>query len=247
MTKLMKYEFRKQVFSKVIIGVILLLVEVLFGYGIIIKKETTVVLSASFLSMVVFGAMFYFAFESIDTLSKDLKTKNSYMLFLTPHTSYEIIGAKVLTTAITLLVGGLAFLGICTLDAFVFFERFGTVKDFVNAVMQIFHINIELSQVVVVVLATIISWLNFIIVAFLSISLSTTFLANKKAKGFLSFGIFVVINLVMLKIIDLIGTALDNTGMSITNMMWVGIAVELVFTVVFYYVTAWLLDKKVSV
>src|SRR5699024_2122519 len=96
MIKLIKYELRKQAFSKGIILAILGLLELLFLYGIIRDNNMAFSLSIALLVFVTYVAILYVAFENIFAFSGELNSKRSYMLFLIPRSSYEIVGAKVI-------------------------------------------------------------------------------------------------------------------------------------------------------
>ena len=47
--------------------------------------------------------------ESVNVLHRDLNTKQSYMLFLTPKSSYQILGAKILENGISIVHGRRVF------------------------------------------------------------------------------------------------------------------------------------------
>ena len=49
-----------------------------------------------FLVMCTIFGVIYIGIESVNVLHRDLNTKQSYMLFLTPKSSYQILGAKIL-------------------------------------------------------------------------------------------------------------------------------------------------------
>ena len=92
MLKLMKYEFKKQMFSKIIIAAILGVLTLYFGIACVIDKETHAAIATMLIFTVMVFAGLYVAVESLSVYDKDLKTKQSYMLFLVPKSSYEILG-----------------------------------------------------------------------------------------------------------------------------------------------------------
>lgn len=246
MLKFMKYEFKKQAWSKGIILLLAAFLEIVFLIGIALDNENFQGFGMGFLGTLSFCAIIYVGFECIDTFSKDLKTKRSYMLFLTPHTSYTILGAKIITSAIQILVTGFAFLGIFLLDGFILMTRYGTWKDIVKFVKeminQILNIQVDVQIVAIVVLMLLVGWLFFIVFAFFAITLSTTFLAKKKFKGFVSVLLFFVITWIISFIQDKL---FGNIGFS-EILMWYNILYLLVFTIIAYIGTAFLLEKKVS-
>lgn len=251
MLKLMKYEFRKQAFSKVIILVLVGLLELLFFFGVAADKENVIATSMMLLMVFTFGALFFLAFESILTYSNDLKQKCSYMLFLTPNTSYGIVGAKVLSAAIQVVLAGIAFFLIFGLDGAVLIAKYDAineVKEMITKFLkEIFQLEIALTDVVSVVAVVIASWISTITVAFFSITLSTTFLANNKFKGIVSFIIFIALNVFYNYVVEwILGSPADDMS-NITTFFTLQCLITVCFTIITYLGTAWMLDKKVSV
>lgn len=253
MLKLMKYEFRKQAFSKIVILLLVGLIELLFFFGIIADKEDVIGTSMGILLLFTFGALFYMAFESIITFSNDLKQKCSYMLFLTPHTSYSIVGAKVLAAAIQIVLAGIAFFLVYFLDLAVLvgkYDQIETLKEIINQFLQeVFSLNIQLKDIVAVVAVIITGWISTITVAFFSITLSTTFLANFKLKGLVSFLIFIALNYLFGVIVNMsLGNVFDINNLHNLTMFYILQSLfMLCFTVITYVGTSWMLEKKVSV
>lgn len=109
MLKLIKYEFRKQAFSKLIIATLIVLVELSFGYGMICNNENRIITSTALLVGLAIGAILFVSFECIHTYSNELKTKTGYMLFMVPRSTYHVIGAKVLATAVQIILTAATF------------------------------------------------------------------------------------------------------------------------------------------
>jgi len=253
MFKLMKYEFRKQAFSKLVIVSIIAFLEVMFVIGVLLENENTMGTSMVFLGLLTFGALFFLAFESIITYSNDLKQKCSYMLFLTPNSSYSIVGAKVVSAAIQILLSGVAFVAIYALNGAILVAKFASIAEVKELILEFFKaiikIDVDVSSVLLVVAVILLFWINTITVAFFSITLSTTFLADKKFKGVVSFILFFFINYVYGKITDLAlndrVNLMSNTDINI--YLFLNILFVLCFTIITYVGTAWMLEKKVSV
>lgn len=251
MFKLMKYEFRKQAFSKLVILALVGLLEIVFFFGVVTSRENIIATAMSLLAVFTMGALFFLAFESILTYSNDLKQKCSYMLFLTPNSSYSIVGAKVLSAGIQIILAGIAFFVVFAIDGGVLIAKYDAIAGVKRAILQLldqfFQLKIQFSDIVSVVAVVITNWISTITVAFFSITLSTTFLANKKYKGVVSFIIFIVLNIVYSKITNLaLGDAADHLSNVSTFFIWESI-IALLFTILTYIGTAWMLEKKVSV
>lgn len=250
MFKLIKYEFRKQMFSKLVILAVIGLIEASFLIGIALDKQDMINTSMGILFLFTFGALFFLAFESIITFSNDLKQKQSYMLFLTPNTTYGIVGAKVLSAAIQIVLAGISFAVVYAINGAILIAKFSNIaqiKEFlIQALNSFYNFDIKSSYLLLGVGVIIFSWLSTVTVAFFSITLSTTFLADKKYKGIVSFVIFLLINYVYGKISELILGNVDFVAS--TNLFLVlQILYMVCFTVLTYLGTAWMLDKKVSV
>lgn len=82
-----------------------------------------------------------------------------------------------------------------------------------------------------------------LVLAYLSITLSATFLANKAYKGIVSFAIFVLIVFVQGKIVNAV---LGNIVLSDATTMILSILWYVAMSIVVYVVTAWMLEKRVS-
>lgn len=248
MLKLMKYEFRKQALSKGVILALVVLIELVFAFGMIFDHESFINGSVICLFITSMASFFYVSYEAIITFSKDLKEKCSYMLFLTPHSAYTIIGAKVVSAAIQVLLVGIAFFGVAAIDILALaakYDSFAEIQRFIlRFLSEIANSEIKSSDIFIVLILILFSWISVITVAFFSISLSTTFLANKKYKGILSFAIFVALNLLFSYIVKItigdVDTYLQSTFILET-------VYYIVFTILGYVGTGYVLDKKVSV
>lgn len=244
MLKLMKYEFKKQKFSKLVILFVAVLLEVYFLFSLFMDKMQEINKAMVFFLVLTFGALFFVCFESIFTFSNDLKQKCSYMLFLTPNSAFSVIGAKVLSSAITIILTGLSFLGVFLLNGTLMLAKYDSlnkivdiVKSAFESIMQIdgFTINLLISTFVLMLC----SWLLTLTLAFFAITLSTTFLANSKARGVVSFVIFLLLNIVFSKISDV--------GTFNVRYMTIRCIYDIFFIVITYVGTAWMLEKKLSV
>lgn len=248
MWKLIKYELRKQMQSKLIIFGIVALLEIVWFIGLF-TKESVLFSTSGLLFMVANIAMLYLYFESIVTFSHDLKTKNSYMLFMTPNSSYKIVGAKILASGIQIIVYGLCFFGIGVLDMGIMIIRFNSVSETIKlikkAMLQFVHIDVDKTFLFLYLLTILITGIFILVLAYVSITLSATFLSNKPYKGVVSFAIFVAISYVEGKISNaLIGNG--NMIFSDNKTMLLFIVWYTVLSAIAYVVTAWMLDKRVS-
>lgn len=94
MGKLMKYEWKKQRTSRMIVMVALAVCVLAFLGGMLVEKDALMGVSVTLLFVGAFFVVFYMGIESILILNRDLKTKQSYMIWMTPKSVWEILGAK---------------------------------------------------------------------------------------------------------------------------------------------------------
>ena len=94
MGKLMKYEWKKQRTSRMIVMVALAVCVLTFLGGMLVEKDALMGISATLLLVGSYFVVFYMGIESILILNRDLKTKQSYMIWMTPKSVWEILGAK---------------------------------------------------------------------------------------------------------------------------------------------------------
>lgn len=253
MGKLIKYEFRKQLMSKLVVGIVVAVLELMFLAGLLFDKGYWSGMGAGLLALVAMISLLYFSFESIVTYSNDLRTKQSYMLFLTPRSMFQIVGAKLITTILQIFVTGCAFAAIGIGDVFLVCAKNGDVKEFLDAINGFFHaltgVEIRLSEIVYVILMLLISWLVFVALAMFAITLSTTLLSNWKFKGVVSVAIYFALDWGVTKVATLVTPTgfLEGEYLVVNTEAWAFIGVYVAALALSYVGTALLLDKKVSV
>lgn len=243
MLKLMKYEFRKQLFSKYIIVAFLGILEVIFFFGLILDRQSLIAVDLGIFLLLAIGSLTYVSVECLATFSNDLKTKCSYMLFMTPHSSYTIIGAKVLSMIVQVFGTAAVFtvLGLC--NGAMLLGRYHMLNDFIQTVLDNFHWDFNVFMIIGNILMAIANWSCIVLFAFLAITASTTFLANKKGKGMVSFLIFLLICFINAKTDNII---LSNFTYMSDPYIGISLVINLIFGMIAYLLTSYLLEEKVS-
>lgn len=118
MLKLMKYEFRRQLFSKFVILGGLLVLTVAFFIFYLQGNEAGVSVVISFMGLGTLVVLFYAPLECLFTFDKDVNTKQGYMLFLMPKKSTTILGAKLSVSIVqTLVISTLFFIVVPFLES----------------------------------------------------------------------------------------------------------------------------------
>ncbi len=253
MFKLIKYEYRRNITGiAVMLGAVVLL-QGFFLYATL-RKDVDLVVAASMLlffaaSICVLGMLIY----SVALYSRELSAKTSYLTFMAPNPVAKILGAKLLAA----LMAGLAFA--LLLGAFAAWDFSLLARTFPE--IQLGQIALEqvLQNIATTDLATIlttvaamgveflINFFTVVVVAYLAITLSATALQNKKFKGLVSFVLFLAIMAALEW-----GTSLLPTGEARDSLVramlsaWPRYAAYLGVMVGSFWLSAWLLEHKVS-
>ncbi len=257
MFKMIKYEFRKHITSIIILLIVYGLLEAVFLYGMIADNQNAVVISMALLIMLSVVSYVFILVLGISTYNNELKSKSGYLVYMTPISYYHIIGAKLLYT----LFAGIGFAALIFLLLTVNYNMLAneySLNDFTtvfNVMLRTLGTDYTLGTLLLLVLVQIISMLvNFfmiVTVAYLAISLSTTILQNSKAKGFLSFFLFIVIIAFVLYLEGLIPEIYDTSkyvltvGQAAVNQIPIVIA-SLVVAVGSFIGSGTLLSKHIS-
>lgn len=203
MLKMMKYEYRRGIFPLMVVIAALAAVEILFLVGIYADKVAFVGLGMVLLIMGGFAAFAFVLIYGVIIYSQDLKNKTGYMVFMTPLSSYKIIGAKLLSillTGATLVI----FLGVLlVVDYNVFKAHNSGIADLEVIVNDMLgtakgtSLGAIIANLAGIIIVAVIQFYTMITMAYLAVSLSSTVLQNKKIKGVVSFVLFVALYLLM--------------------------------------------------
>ena len=247
MSRLIKYEFIKSMLSKLVILGITGVMEIIFLIGIFGNYEKPSVLGALGLFFIALAGIAFIGIESILILYRDLTTKQSYMLFMTPNSSYRILGAKALENAVSVLLTG-AFFGILAVLDFILlmnkFVSFGDILEMATRMIESFdpRLTLDYRSFFTLVLMLLCSWLLRIGTGYLAVVIGCTLLAGKKGCWFICFLVYIGIS-----ILTGLGIEKIPDTYSVFTDMLIESAVSLGCSVVMYFITAWIMDKKLSV
>ena len=251
MLKLMKYEFRKTWITKLILLGITAALEALFLIGLYTDKEETQAITAGLLAILAIGGVLVIGLESVLTLHRDMNTRQSYMLFMTPNSSYSILGAKVLECGLSILLTGAFFFALGVLDITLLFAKEGQLSALWNSIQQFLsnfsvnghalEINIRTMSAVAFVLLT--SWISLVSTAYLADVISAALLNGKKYNGFISFLFFLLLSWLSSRFAGMLTRSIQD---SFTLMMVYGL-IDLAVSAVMYVITANIMERKLSV
>jgi len=199
--------------------------------------------------MVGFGILYFI--DIIFLFRNDLFKQEGYMLFMTPHNGYKILGSKLIFgllegLAIATLYLGLLFLNLkVMLGVPIDFEMIG-----INGVIILTGIKGLILGVFMLI--------EFALTVYLSFALFKSLFNNTRFKGLITFVIFVVINIVKSKIVEVIANLLGNNFSNvqintsdamletINTAMNYGLIATLLSAVVLFIGTGYLLENRIN-
>ncbi len=248
MKNLMKYEFRKTLAVKMLVLGAAALAECLFLIGLWGDMDRVLAMSIFLLTMLAFGSVMVIGLASVVILHRDMNTKQSYMLFMTPNSCYRILGAKVLENGLSILLSGAFFFALGALDITLLFARQGSLAElwdtFTGFLRRIDErITLDAPTMMTLTANVLSTWICTVTAAYLGDVISTALLNGKRFNGLLSFLAFVLLmwltGFVQMKTVGAIG--------DIRTAFLAETAVALVFSAVMYVLTAQIMERKLSV
>ncbi len=253
MYKLIKYELKKQWFSKIVILFTTILLQSYFLLSIFLEKDNHIATASAMLFFLVLIVFTYIAFEVVGTYAKDLNEKCSYMLFLTPNNSYKILGSKIITTVLQIMLFSIIYFILFIIDirmVVVYFDYLDGIKEVITLALDTFFIgsilrNYDFYTIVIQLIKVILDWIIFVVTALFAITLSNTLLYNKKFKNIISFIFFILVSTFINYFNDFLRNSLDIY--IIKEKLIFDCIFIIVCTVVIYVITAYMVEKKLSV
>lgn len=247
MGTLMKYEFRKTWKMKGIVLCFTAFFELIFLFGVFSDNEDLWGGSIVGLILTTICGLFLIGVYGIHILSKDINSKQSYMLFMTPNSSYKILGAKVLENGGSVLLSGLFFILLAILDIMLLVVRYEDIQGMLDLVGVIISGDTEeftYSSFAMASLDVVLSWVYLICVAYLAVVICATLLKGNRINGLLSFVAFIIIAILVDNLHD---TLLGAFYVYSMPRLVSNIGFYLFLSGIFYFITAWIMDNKLSV
>ena len=240
MFKLFKYEMRKTLFAKLVLLALLVIFEGIFLYGYWTGKDSTATLGLSLFLFTFLCGLLAMGIISLVTLHKDMNTRQGYMLFMTPNSTYRILGAKVAENGLSMLGFGAVGLALCLLD----FSLIKQELKFITTFLENFGIGLtptfpNLSALLAYIICDI---LCSVTAAYLADVISSSLLNGKKGNLVITFALFSLLNFGIQKIISLVPASLG-----IVTVFLIQAAIALALATVMYIITARLMDQYLSV
>ena len=248
MLKLTKYELRKNLLGIGIVAGIICVLQALFMFFCLTENLNYTSLFGGLLIIAASVSYFIVFIFGVVTYYRELSSKSSYLIFMTPNSSLSIITSKLLYT---LIIGISAiFIGFGVLDIFMMAGVFGDLADALKNFSEMLKImGIDVVNIIINIVAGIISFLIafffLISLAYFAITLSSTALQNNKIKGFI---LFCVLAYATIKISSLLPELYKNPD-SLSQALMSSLPAtifQLLMVVACTFGSAVLLDKKVS-
>ena len=164
----------------------------------------------------------------------------AYPLFMTPNSTYKILGAKVAECGLTLLVLGAVGLGLGTLD----FSMVEKEIQFVTSILKSFNPDLvpSFSNISAMLFNLLCGLLCSVITAYFADVISSALLNGKKGNLLITFALYILLNYVIRKLMLLIPSSL-----SIVTLLLLQGVVALVLAGIMYVITARLMERYLSV
>lgn len=254
MFKMIKYEYRKNITSVIILLIVMAAIQIYTLGATLLDKQDHAAIGISLFMLAAFACYIFVLCYGIISYSKDLKNKDGYLVFMTPLSSYRIIGAKLLATLITGVLLVFIIAGLAVLDYSVMANQFGfeSTLELIDELISAAGYDLKeiLTSLLVLIITFLIEFFMTVTVAYLAVSLSCTLLQNSKAKGFVSFVFFII----LFVIISIIAAKLPTIDVSAKKgtLAWElcstlpSIIFYAVCMVISYLGSGLLLDKKIS-
>lgn len=258
MLKLIKYDLIKSRAWYIITASALLLIEAAYLLGYWIKNDNLFGIGGVLFVIAGAFSMLALLIYSVQLYSEELTKKSGYMTFLTPRSAYQIIGSKLIVSFLVLVVGFVVYCGLSLVNLQIIADMEG------NLIGQIISMISpkDIPEILLFVFNLLIQWFVTIITIYFSVTLSTTLLGNVKFRWLISAGIFIGINtvvsiisssLVMNKALQFTYSMSEAQNPSFSfflensaEMMLISLAINVVLAVGFYFATAALAEKKLS-
>ncbi len=248
MNRLMKYEFRKTLVVKLVMLGATVLAELAFLIGLWGNKNDLMVTGAFVLLLLAFGGCMAIGLASVVILHRDMNTKQSYMLFMTPNSSYKILGAKVIENGLSILLTGACFFALGALDISLIFAHEGRLAELWDMITRILtsideRLTFDLTTMAALAASLIATWISTVTAAYLGVVISTALLNGKRFNGLVSF----LVIMALLWLVSWLERTITGSVSVIQTTLWIDTAVAILCSAVMYMLTANIMDRKLSV
>lgn len=268
---LMKYELLRKRNMLAVFFSILVIGELLCIY-LLYKGDDALIMFILVLVFMTVGSAIFVLYDNIKLLSDDLNNTQGYMLFMTPNSGYLITASKMIIGLIEITVTAMVLVMIYYINFRVGNHLYNItsqpeVKEAIYQVDKLFDLlRINGFHYVYMIASWVLDWFAFIAVIYVAIILRKTLFSRAKYGGFITFGIYILINMAMGMVtqgVVTLYTTIYYKGDVMTKMIdpsknfdeffgfvmgsiHLGNFLNLVSVVVLFYLCGYLLTKKVD-
>lgn len=216
MFKLSKYEIRKNILGLIIMFGAIVGIEIYFLISTVIESRNHTFVSSGILVIATVVAYFGVLIYGVASYSKELNQKTGYMTFMTPISSFSIIGTKLVSTLIVGIFFVVLFGVLAVIDMAIVENVFPETKiftEFIEGLAEMVGTNAgEIwVSIGVKIFSMLIESLAIVAIAYMSITLTATVFQNKKWKGLVSVLIFIIVMIAVMKIAEFIPDIYETT------------------------------------
>ena len=253
MKSLLKYEFRKTWMAKLIVLGITAVAELAFLIGLALENNdktgnNLLMISIPLLMMIAMFGVIFIGIQSVLTLHRDMNTKQGYMLYMTPRNSYQILGAKFLENGLSIVLASAVFFLLGMLDVSLLFGKYGELDrlwDIVNQMLKTLNSQIDLNAgaFLVLTVSMLASWLATVAMAYLADIVSSALLNGKKMNMLITFILFILLSVLM----NWLQYRFQGQNISVSDMLLIRAGIAFLYSVVMYFLSAYVMDHYLSV
>lgn len=253
MFKLIKYELRKMRTTLLVLLALLAVLEAYFLISAARDSQVDVIVSLSLMFMGFMVVAFAVFIMGIAAYSNELKQKSSYLVFMTPHGTLAVVASKLLFTVVLGVLFAALLVGMLAIDIPMALDYFGEWRGyfflFDNLMLQQ-GVNVDaiFLQVILLSLDALFSLLSGVSVAYFAITLSATFLQNRRGRGLVSVLLFLGIMWLLSRVSALLQLQTSNlTGAAdVLPAIAPQIALSAAVLVASLFGSAWLLKNRID-
>lgn len=257
MLKLSKYELRKNRSALLIILAGLAALELCFLFCVWRDAEDYVFMWSGFLvlyAVICYFSVFLFA---ITNYYREINSKTSYLVFMTPVSSLWVILSKMLTVLMlgVILAGALGALAFLDLSLLLdYYQEYESLGEVINEALARFGINTSeiAAQLLFGIITFLLSVFSIVALLYLCITLAATLLQNSRLKLVVTIAFFIAGFWLRGKLQELVGELYpvvytESTGFTqLLYQSWPYALLNLAVLALCMALTTWLLDKKLS-
>ena len=249
MMHLIKYEWKKTLFLKLFLLAVVLIGEAIFLYCAFTRDFDSLAMNVSILilSLGLMLSPIISILQNLSLLQRELNCKEAYMLYLTPHNSFTILGAKWILSLMETVIWTALAVAFATIDTLLLIHvTFGFTPDVMARLNELTPKTLQI--VLQICFLFFAGLLQFESIAVIAIVLQATFLHWKRGSGFVILVLYLLLmylSTTILMHLPFSSYMLFPFAGSYLSMRALGqVLVSLLLSAAYFVISALLLEKK---